>query len=73
MTVNADAARFVHTIRQKSDADGKLLPIWSWKLQQDGITVAFGEHRSEQQALLAAQAAERNFGSGLKVTQLAQS
>lgn len=60
-----DAAKFVHTVRQKSEADGTLLPIWSWKLQHGTVTVAFGERRDEQQARSAAEAAARNYGTGL--------
>lgn len=65
MTADVDGIRFVHTIRQKLDAEGKPLPIWSWRLQQGSVTVAFGERGSEQQAMSAAQAAKRNFGAGL--------
>lgn len=66
MIANAEAPRFVHTVRQKMDTAGKPLPIWFWRLQQGNVTVAFGERRSEQQAILAAQAAERNYGSRMK-------
>ena len=65
MTVDAEAARFVHTVRQKLGADGKPLPVWSWRLQRNSITIAFGERSSEQQAMSAAQAAKRNHGVGL--------
>lgn len=66
MTIDAGAAKFVRTIRQKTDADGKSLPVWSWRLQRSGVTVAFGERSSEQGATSAAQAAERNYGAGLE-------
>lgn len=70
MTANADAAKFVYTVRQKLDAEGKPLPIWSWRLQQGSVIVAFGERGSERQAVSAAQAAERNYGSGLAAARL---
>jgi len=65
MTADAKAAKFVQTIHQKLDAEGKLLPIWSWRLQRGNVTVAFGERGSEQQAMSAAQSAKRDHGAGL--------
>ena len=54
MTADAEAARFVQTIHQKLDAGGKLLPIWSRRLQQDNGNVAFGERGIKQEAMSAA-------------------
>lgn len=70
--MSVDVTEFTHTVRQRSGTNGTLLPIWSWKLLQGNITVAFGERRSEREAVLAAQAAERNFGFGLNATWTAQ-
>ena len=65
-----DQAKFVGTIRQKTDADGTLLSVWSWGLQRGSVTLAFGECRTEQQALFATQAAERNHGAALEAARL---
>jgi hypothetical protein len=54
MTADAEAARSVRTIHQKLDAEGKLLPIWSWRLQQGNGNAAFGERGSKQEAMSAA-------------------
>lgn len=74
MTANTDAPAptFARTVSQKLDAEGKQLPIWYWRLQIGGVTIAFGERRSEEQANFAAQAAEQNYGSDLKEGQLNQ-
>jgi hypothetical protein len=66
MTATADAPKFAHTVSQKMDASGGL-PIWYWRVQRGSETLAFGECRSERQAVSAAQVAEQNYGSGLKV------
>ena len=67
---SADQAKFVRTVRQKTDADGTLLSVWSWRLQRGSVTVAFGERRTEQQAVFATQAAERNHGAFLETARL---
>lgn len=69
MTVNAIPLRFQHTVHQKAAPDGKPLSIWTWSLRHGGRTVASGERTSEQEAWLAAQAAELNYGSGLDALQ----
>ncbi|MEH3061514.1 MAG: hypothetical protein PGN33_01630 [Methylobacterium radiotolerans] len=65
MTAAAEAAEFVHTVRQKIDRVGNPLPIWAWDLRRGGILIAFGERPSERQAMSAARAAELNHGLAL--------
>lgn len=61
---------FSQTVRQKVDPNGTALPIWSWQLEQGGGVVAFGQCRTEQAALAAAQSAIRT--RGLSLAALAQ-
>lgn len=65
MAEKAPAQTFTRAVRQKTDAAGNPLPIWQWVLKRDNIIVALGERRSERHAVLAAQAAEQQYGSDL--------
>ncbi len=68
MTVSTIPASLSHEVWQKATDAGRTQPIWCWRLRQGDSTVAFGERRSEQQAILAAQSAEKNYGRTLART-----
>lgn len=52
-------------VRQKTGRDGSPLPVWSWQLLIGGVTVAFGERRTEQAARAAVQSAIQTQGLSL--------
>ena len=65
MTAEPATHSFAHTVWKKDGMKKDVRPIWCWRLQQHGITVAFGERQSEQGAIEAARLAEQRYGSTL--------
>ncbi len=65
MTVSNALISFSQEVWQRAAGNGRMQPVWCWRLRQGTITVAFGERRSEQQAILAAQSAEKYYGRTL--------
>jgi hypothetical protein len=65
MVTQPDAQKFDRVVWQKAGTENGAKPVWRWQLKRAGAVVAFGERRSEQNAIEAAKLAEQRYGSSL--------